>query len=321
MGVLGCAAIADRSVIPAMRRSEDVRLVAVASRDSTKAAEFAARHDTEACSYEELLARDDIEAVYVPLPVGLHYAWGVRVLDAGKHLLLEKTFTERHQQALDLLARAAERGLFVMEGLMYRFHPAHAELRALVRGGAIGELRHIDAQFAMPLLPPSDIRRQLDLGGGASLDSLVYPLSLCLELMGGSPSRADASMFQDETGVDVRGAAQLAWGAVTAHIVYGMGFLYRNVCNFWGSEGSLSLERAFTRPPDMPAELMIQTGSGARTINVPAADHFQAMLAHFAARVRGEAAASPAEADELLQRMDWIERLRRQGGILRAGHA
>src|SRR5687768_8826608 len=92
VGVLGCSSIADRSTIPAMQRSGSVRVAAIGSRDPTRAAEFAARHGADACSYEELIGRPDLDAVYVPLPVGLHYEWGRRVLDSGKHLLLEKTF-------------------------------------------------------------------------------------------------------------------------------------------------------------------------------------------------------------------------------------
>ena len=307
-------------MIPAMLASADVHLVAVASRDAAKAESFAVRHGAVACTYDELLSRDDVEAVYVPLPVGLHHTWGMRVLEAGKHLLLEKTFTERSGQALDLVSRASARGLVAMEALMYRFHPVHTALRALVGGGAIGEIRHIDAQFGFPLLPPNDIRRQRELGGGASLDSLVYPLSLCIELVGIAPERADVNFVRDEHGVDLRGAVQIGWRSISAQCTYGMGYFYRNGCQIWGSDGSVSLERAFTRPPDMPAELTVRTADGNRTTSVPPADHFSLMLAHFAARIRGETAASPAEGEDLLTRMGWVEQIRASGGLLQSEH-
>ena len=307
-------------MIPAMLASDDVHLVAVASRDAAKAESFAARYRALACTYDELLSRDDVEAVYVPLPVGLHYEWGARVLESGKHVLLEKTFTERSAQAMDLVSRASATGLIAMEALMYRFHPVHTVLRMLVTDGAIGELRHIDAQFGMPFLPPGDIRLQADLGGGASLDSLVYPLSLCLELAGPSPERAVANFVIDEHGVDTRGAVQIGWGSLSAQLAYGMGYFYRNGCQIWGSDGSIALERAFTRPRDMPAELTLRTAEGIRTTSVPPADHFVLMLAHFAARIRGETAPSPAEGEHLLTRMDWIERIRASGGLLQRDH-
>jgi predicted dehydrogenase len=315
IGVLGCASIADRSVIPAIRKSADVNLIAVASRDPARAADFAIRHDAQACTYDELLERDDIESVYVPLPVGLHHLWGARVLAAGKHLLLEKTFTERLAQSVDLVSAASASGLVAMEALMYRFHPVHAQLRTLVLSGAIGELRHIDAHFGMPLLPPNDIRRRSDLGGGASLDSLVYPLSLCLELAGRAPTGTHVRMLRDSSGIDIRGAVQSDWESVSAQMVYGVGFAYRNECRVWGVTGSIRLERAFTRPPDMPAELLVQTSEGVRTIVVPAADHFALMLRHFADRIRGDAATSPVEGDDLLVRMACIEGIREQGGM------
>lgn len=316
IGVLGCSNIAHRSVLPAIVASPDLRLSAIASRDRERAQAFTNRFGGRPCTYDELVAMD-LDAVYVPLPVGLHHPWTRRLLEAGKHVIVEKTFTARHAEAVDLVELAAAQKLVVMEALMYRFHPLHAELRALVAGGAVGAVRHVDAYFGIPPMPAGDIRYERALGGGLSLDNLVYPLSLCQELLGGVPASCDVAMtFDPGSGIDLRGVAQARWSDATAHLAWGVGYFYRNTVTVWGDAGMISLDRAFTRPPDLAGELVLRTASGSRTVTVAGADHFAAMLAHFVARVRGQADASPAEGEALLARMGAIERIRAAGGCL-----
>jgi NDP-hexose-3-ketoreductase len=317
IGVLGCSSIAARSVIPAIRATPDVKLVAVASRDPDKARAFAQRYETQGCSYSELLARSDVDAVYVSLPVGLHYEQGLAVLAAGKHLLLEKTFTATYDQAVRLQRAAAERQLVAMEALMYLFHPLQERIRSLIEGGAIGEVRHVSAEFGFPALPASDFRLDKALGGGAALDVLVYPLSFAMEMMRVEPKRADV-ILQFSRNVDTRGFVQLDFGGRVAQLAYGYGFHYRNCVRVWGSVGELSVdERAFTRSATTQLKIAVSGPSGAQTYEIPPADHFALMLAHFARRVCGAGTPGPAEGERLAQRMAELERVRRAGGIVK----
>ena len=110
IGVLGCSSIAGRSVIPAIVDCNNCILSGVASRDNVKAKLYAEKFNTKEYSYEELL-NSDIDAIYVSLPVGLHYEWGKKILESGKHLLMEKTFTETYQQAKELFDIAEQNNL------------------------------------------------------------------------------------------------------------------------------------------------------------------------------------------------------------------
>lgn len=312
VGVLGCSAIAGRSVIPAIRATAGLELAALGSRSAAKAEDLAGRFGGAPCGYEDLLARDDVDAVYVSLPVGMHFEWGRRTLEAGKHLLMEKTFCETHDQAVRLVRAAAERGLVAMEALMYVYHPLQQRVRELVAGGAVGQVRHVDACFGFPPFREGDFRLDPALGGGASLDTLVYPLSFAIEMMGGAPEDASV-VFQSEGRVDARGFVQLQRGGRIAQLAYGFGFAYRNEARVWGSAGALSIERAFTRTPDMAGEIAVRTQAGVRVVAVPAADHFALMVEHFARRVRGEAQPDVTEGERLLERMAAIERVRRLG--------
>ena len=147
IGVLGCSAIAAKAVIPAIIKNENFELKFVASRSPGKAGEYAARFHTAACSYDDLLASSEVDAVYVSLPVGLHALWGEKVIASGKHLLMEKVFTADYRSAKMIVDLAARQNLIAMEGLMYVYHPVHTMVDRLIAKGKIGEVRSVEAAF------------------------------------------------------------------------------------------------------------------------------------------------------------------------------
>lgn len=182
LGVLGCSSIAQRSIIPAIQASDGLTLGAVASRSPAQAADWAERLGCQGLSYEELMASDELDAVYVSVPTGLHAAWGRKVLSHGKHLLLEKSFTTTLEETRELLALAAQHDLVAMEALAYVHHPFVQTIHALLQSGRLGAIRHVDARFGFPDRSDEDIRYRRELGGGAILDTLIYPLSFCLDI-------------------------------------------------------------------------------------------------------------------------------------------
>src|SRR5215212_9491250 len=142
MGVLGCASIAIRRVLPALTEAEGIELTAVASRDPAKARQVAHRFGCAAAGgYDELLDRPDLDAVYIPLPTGLHAHWARRALAAGKHVLSEKPLTCDHATAVSLVEQASKAGLWLMENFMFLHHRQHEEVRTLVAEGRIGAPR------------------------------------------------------------------------------------------------------------------------------------------------------------------------------------
>src|SRR3954453_836231 len=142
-GVLGCAAFAKNTAIPAMLRAKNVELTGIASRSSKKAAAFAQEFGFARSygSYEELLADPEIEAVYNPLPNGMHPEWTIKAARAGKHSLVEKPFAGCVADAQSVGAVVRETGVHVMEAFMWRFSPMHVRARELARTGAIGQVR------------------------------------------------------------------------------------------------------------------------------------------------------------------------------------
>lgn len=284
IGILGCSSIAQRMVIPAIINSEQFVLAGVASRSSSKAASFAQTFETTAHTYEDLL-NEDIDAVYVSVPVGLHHYWGKKVLENNKHLLLEKTFTETHAQAVELFEISHQRKLACLEALMYQYHPLHTQLAAAIED--LGKIRHVEAHFGFPHFDDrSDIRYSKDLGGGATLDSLIYPLSFVFRTLGTEYTGYKASLYYDKTsGVDERGYIHLEYEEASAALSYGFGHSYRNEIAVWGSEGILKLQRAFSRPSTCTTPIEIWTNNVSTHTETVQSDHFSDMLAAFAANV------------------------------------
>jgi predicted dehydrogenase len=207
-GLLGAARIGS-VVVHAARQSRFGHFAAVASRSSERAQQFAADHGLEEShgSYEDLLASDGVDAIYIALPAALHAEWTVKALEAGKHVLCEKPFACLAADVAKAFDVAEQTGLVCAEGFMYRHHPQTALACRLVRDGAIGSLKHIRTALTVEI-GKNDIRRVRALGGGALLDLGCYCVSAA-RLFGGKPERVFAEAAGEGSDVDMRMAATM----------------------------------------------------------------------------------------------------------------
>lgn len=310
IGIIGCSAIANKTVLPSIKNSKLFNLVMVGSRSEEKGKTFADNFDCDFGSYEDVLNHDGIDAIYVSVPTGLHYEWGMRVLEAKKHLLLEKPFTATIEQAKEIIERALSDNLIAMEGLAYVYHPYFIELQKLLNKNVIGKVRSLESSFGFPSLPLTDIRNKSDIGGGAILDNLIYPLSVCLSLLGNDYERKSYKIqYNNILNIDERGYLRLDWAECSANIVYGFGFSYKNIIEIWGSAGTITVDRAFTKPADMKAIIAVKTNEGTRDIEVEAVNQFEHMLTGFYQKISGEDVSSKNEKNDILNRMDIISEM------------
>jgi predicted dehydrogenase len=285
VGVLGCADIAQRNTIPALVADPSVHLVAVASRSREKAEAVAHRFGAEPVTgYAALLDRVDIDAVYVPLPPALHHEWVAKALAAGKHVLAEKPLATDHAEAADLVAAARAGNRLLLENFAFLHHSQHATVRRLIEDGVIGEVRTLTAEFGFPPLDPADIRYQPALGGGALLDAGVYTLRAASRYLGPDVRVEGATLRTDATtGVDLGGGALVATpDGRTGHLSFGFDRSYRCALTIWGSEGTLTLDRAFSAPATLRPVLRIQRQDHHEERTLPAFHQFAAQVAHFA---------------------------------------
>ncbi|WP_019872156.1 Gfo/Idh/MocA family protein [Salinispora oceanensis] len=287
-GVIGCSAFGARSMLPVIRDNPATVLTAVASRYRARAEEFAARFGGDAVAgYRNLLARDDVEAVYIALPNALHHEMALAALDRRKHVLAEKPLTTRPEDTAELIRAAATHGLVLRENYGFEHHGQHERVRALVREGHIGRLRHVESSFCYPSVPRDDVRYRPDLGGGALLDVGVYPVRAMQYFLGDDLTVAGAVLRCDPAlGVDVAGSfvVHAADGVIATGsfgLEHGFGSRYR----LWGSSGQLVVERAFTPPPGHAPTLRIESQNRVEELTLPAEHQLSAGVSAFAAAV------------------------------------
>ena len=166
------------ALIQPAKKLAGIEVAAIAARDSEKARTFARKHSiaTVCDSYDELLARDDIDAIYNPLPNGLHAEWTIKALQAGKDVLCEKPFANNEQEAIAMVEAANTSGRVLMEAFHYRYHPLVRRIREIVP--TLGKIKHIHTSMCFPLPLFSDIRYNYALGGGATMDVGAYTTNL-----------------------------------------------------------------------------------------------------------------------------------------------
>jgi predicted dehydrogenase len=189
IGLMGAAKIAPAAVVAPVKASSAAKLVAIAARDRAKAEKFAAKHKIPRIldSYEALLADPDVDAVYIPLPNGLHGRWAIKAVEAGKHVLCEKPLAANEAEAKAMADAADKAGRVMMEAFHYRYHPLAARMKEIVESGELGETREIFSTMAFPLPLFADIRYNFALGGGAMMDAGCYTVHMARLVGGGEP--------------------------------------------------------------------------------------------------------------------------------------
>jgi predicted dehydrogenase len=188
IGVLGTARVVPYGLLAPAKETQGIEVIAIASRTREKAEEFARHHRIQLRfgSYEALLESKEIDAVYIALPTALHYEWGRRALESGKHVFCEKPLAENAHQAQSLFQLARQRGLVLVEAMHIRHLERLRRQRELVAGGEFGRLMHLESCFRTPYVRFSedDFRLNHELGGGAALDVGCYAVS-CLRYVAG----------------------------------------------------------------------------------------------------------------------------------------
>lgn len=199
IGIMSTARIACEHVVPAIMQSDNAVVAAIASRDVKKAQKMADRFGVSESfgSYDEMLASDSIDAVYIPLPTSQHVEWALKAIQAGKHTLVEKPLALKASEITKLIKARDKYGVVVSEAFMVTYHPQWMKVKELLKKGAIGSLRQIDASFSYYNVDPKNMRNQPELGGGVIPDIGVYPTVTARFATGMEPTRLQARVEYD----------------------------------------------------------------------------------------------------------------------------
>jgi D-xylose 1-dehydrogenase (NADP+, D-xylono-1,5-lactone-forming) len=295
-GILGCARICRRGLIPGVQASSVGKLVAIASREPATAQAWAAEfhvpraHET----YEGLLADPEVDAVYIPLPNELHRPWVMAAADAGKHVLCEKPLALNAREAEEMAAHCRARGVVLMEAFMWRHQPRTAALRTMVEEGAIGALRLVRSSFSFPI-EADDWRLDPARGGGALWDVGCYGVSTARLFAGCEPDVVRSVARFGPTGVDMSLTAELGFpNGVVGLIDCSFEQPFRCSYELVGSKGVIEVPDAYL-PPAHPVARVRDVGE-TREVTFEGTDQYAAMVDAFALGVLGGGALKyPAE--------------------------
>jgi predicted dehydrogenase len=261
----------------------------VASRDLSRAVDYAAGRGIPRAygTYDELLADEAVEAVYIPLPNALHVDWTIEALEAGKHVLCEKPlhgYASEVERAFHVAERTQR---LLMEAFMWRHHPATTTMQEIVSAGAVGDLRHIRSSFTVPYRERGeDIRLNPELDGGALMDVGCYPIN-AVRLFAGEPLSVNARFRSGPTGVDLHVVGMLFFeDDVSAAIDGGFDLPPRSTIEIVGTSGTLVAEWPFF-PREEPS---IRLRVGERVESYPVADvnRYRAQVENFCRAIRGK---------------------------------
>lgn len=317
MGILGAARIAPAALVRPARDHPEVTVAAVAARDGERARKFASKHGiaTVHDSYEALLADPAVDAVYIPLPNGLHGRWIRAALDAGKHVLCEKPFTANADEAREIADLAAKSDRVVMEAFHYRYHPLARRVEQIVAAGELGTLSSVEAALSFPLPKFDDIRYDYELAGGATMDAGCYAVHIVRTFSGEEPEVVAAQ-------AKLRGPRTDR--AMTAELRFPGGATGRVRCSIWSSDvfrmsARVIGDRGEVRVlnPIVPQafhRVRVHTPEGTRVERFSRRPSYAYQLDAFAAAVlRGEPVLTPPES--AVANMTVIDAIYRAAGL------
>lgn len=318
VGILSTAAINEDALLRPAAATPDVAVTALAARDPDLARAYAARHRIGRVlpDYQSLLDDDQIDAVYIPLPIGLHGQWTIKALRAGKHVLCEKALTANAAEA-ELVRQAQQQtGLVMLHAFHNRYHALLHRVQQIIESGELGEIVRIEADFDVPAMPAGDIRWSYALGGGVTPDIGIYPIDLVRVLAMScqpEPSRpivtsARALTSPADPRVDAVLEAELVLGAgLTGRIrgSMGQGGPARQTALVTGARGTLKIDHFIH--PQAGNELVIAVAGHERVEHVAAQpSSYAAQLAAFVGAVR-DAAPFPTDATDAIATMAIVD--------------
>lgn len=280
-GILGTGLI-NRRFLAHAREAASAEFVAVGSRTPERAAAFASEYGIGRVhgSYDDLLADPAVDAVYICLPNGLHHAWTMRALAAGKHVLCEKPYSRRPAEVVEAFDAAAAAGLHLMEGFMWRHTPQARRFMEVLP--EIGELQVVRATFSFSMEGTEDVRLRPDLDGGSLMDVGCYCVSGARMAVGFEPESVYGEQLVGPSGVDVRFAGLLRFpDGPTASIASGFDSEHATL-EAIGSNGSLLLRDPWTG--QAPAMSLRD-----REIPIAPDDPYRLEVENMSAAIRGKA--------------------------------
>lgn len=305
---------AQRNILPAVKKSSCIELKGVYTRNAQVLRNIGEQYSCKVyATPTDLLNDPDIEAVYISSPTSEHFHQIEQCLIHGKSVLVEKTALPDLDSALRCINLAREKGLFIMEAFMYRFHKQFSFLSLMLSDSKYGVVKKIDCEFGFPHLDTNNIRYKKSLDGGALFDAGAYTLSSIRKLAGERPQVISALVMSDAGyEVDTFGSSTLLVKDIIATATWGFGLSYSNRIRVWTDKVHIEVDRAYSKREEPYKIKVSANGNIAEIIDIEPDNHFNNMLTYFSHAHSNESAAEECLTD-LLHQSELLSEVRELG--------
>lgn len=289
-GIIGCSSIAIKSAIPSIIDGKFSTLEMIGSRDIKKSKKIAKKFSClEYGSYDQVLKNNNIDAVYISLPIKLHEKWICRAAKAGKHVLCEKSAVLSENSARKVIQVCKDNNVRIMENFVFKFHPQHKKIFELIEKKSIGKIHTIDAKFGFNIkYNKNNFRFSKKLGGGALNDIGTYLISTSKFIYKEVPHSIFCNLEIDKkTKIDTRGNILLSFSNnKSALLSFGYNNYFQSTYNIWGTKGMIKSERAFNVNKNMETEISIYQNDKIKKLKLAPKNQFQIAVDKFCSEIQ-----------------------------------
>ena len=289
-GIIGCSTIAEKSTIPAIISSKNSILEMIGSRTGTKAKKFATDFVcSEFGNYNDVLKNDNIDAVYISLPISMHEEWAIKAAKSGKHILCEKSTALSYNSAKKIIKECKKNNIQIVENFVFKFHPQHKKILDIIKQNTIGNVHVFSSKYGFNFpVTKKNFRFNKKLGGGVLNDVGCYLISASMFIFKDLPTSVFCNLEIDKkSNIDIRGNISLIFPKNRSALVsFSYDDYFQSTYEVWGTHGLIQTERAFNVPKDMKTIISLNQDDKIKKILIPSANQFQLAIEDFCTKIK-----------------------------------
>jgi D-xylose 1-dehydrogenase (NADP+, D-xylono-1,5-lactone-forming) len=288
-GIIGCSSIAKKSAIPAILNSKNSTLEMIGSRTLNKSKKFAKEFScNEFGTYNDVLENNNIDAVYISLPMSLHEKWVIKAAKSGKHILCEKSTALSYKSAKKIINECKKNNVQIVENFVFKFHPQHKKIIDMITKNKIGTIQTFSAKYGFNLpLDKKSFRFNKKLGGGSLNDIGCYLIAACLFIFKNLPTSVFCNLeINKKLNIDIRGNIMLTFPQNKIGLLsFGYDNYFQSMYDLWGSKGMIKSERAFNVTKNMQTVVNLHQNDKIKKILISPSNQFQLSIDDFCDKI------------------------------------
>ncbi len=289
-GIIGCSSVAKKYTIPAIITDKNSVVEMIGSRSITKAKKFAKEFAcNEFGNYDDVLNNENIDAVYISLPISMHEKWAIKAAKSGKHVLCEKSATLSYNSAKKIIKECKNNNVQIIENFVFKFHPQHKKFLDIIKQNTIGNIHTFSSKYGFNLpLSKKNFRFNKKLGGGALNDIGCYLISASTFIYKDIPISVFCNLeINNKLNIDIRGSILLTFSKNRSALVsFSYDDYFQSTYDVWGTKGLIRTERAFNVSKDMKTMISLNQNDKIKKILIPPANQFQLSIEDFCTKIK-----------------------------------